>query len=100
VRDTAHTFTAHGARSRDFMVTSISPEIHRIHGVQLARSLDTLYRFPPLLLRAFALSVAFPHADSYAQADGLQSLGRCGTGLPCLLSTVLPLPVRLSRVRL
>src|SRR5436309_11048880 len=69
------TFTAHGARSRDFMVTSISPEIHHIHGVQLAHSLDILYRFPTLLLRAFALYVAFPHADYYAQADCLQSLG-------------------------
>ena len=62
------TFTAHGARSRDFMVTSISPEIHRIHGVQLARSLDTLYRFPPLLLRALP-KPRCRHLDSATKPD-------------------------------
>jgi len=63
VRDTAHAFTAHGSRNREFMVTSISPGFHRVHGVQLARSLSTMYRFPTLFLRAFAMYVAFPHAD-------------------------------------
>ncbi len=42
--------------------------------------------------------VAFPHADYYAQSDCLQGLERFGTGLPCLLSTVLGIPCRLSRV--
>src|SRR2546423_14069925 len=45
-------FTAHGSRNREFMVTSISSGFHRVHGVQLARSLSTLYRFPTLFLRA------------------------------------------------
>src|SRR6185295_15714355 len=98
VRYTAHTFIAHGSRDREFMVTSISSGLHRVHGVQLARSLSTLSRFPTLFLRAFAMYVAFPHADYYAQSDCLQGLGRFGAGLPCLLSTVLCIPCRLSRV--
>ena len=48
--------------------------------------------------RSFAMYVAFPHADYYAQSDCLQGLGRFGAGLPCLLSTVLRIPFRLSRV--
>jgi len=42
--------------------------------------------------------VAFPHADYYALSDCLEGLGRFGAGLPCLLSTVLCIPCRLSRV--
>ena len=57
-----------------------------------------LYRFPTLSLRAFAMYVAFPHSDYYAQSDCLQGLGDFGTGLPCLLSTLLHIPFRLSRV--
>jgi hypothetical protein len=91
-------FTAHGSRHRDLMVTSITSGFHRVHGVQLARSLSTVYRFPPLFLRAFAMYVAFPHADSYAPSACLQGLGRFGAGLPCLLSPVLGIPGRLSRV--
>ena len=67
------------------MVTSISSGFHRVHGVQLARSLSSLYRFPTLSLRAFAMYVAFPHSDYYAPSDCLQGLGHFGTGLPCLL---------------
>jgi hypothetical protein len=44
-----------------------------------------LYRFPTLSLRAFAMYVAFPHADYYAPSDCLQGLGHFGAGLPCLL---------------
>ena len=91
-------FTAHGSRNREFMVTSISSGFHRVHGVQLARSLSTVYRFPTLFLRAFAMYVAFPHSDYSAQSDRLQGLGRFGAGLPCLLSTALCIPCRLSRV--
>src|SRR6266851_4036467 len=87
-------FTAQGSRNRDFMVTSISSGFRRVHGVQLARSLSTLYRFPTLFLRAFAMYVAFPHADYYALSDCLEGLGRFGAGLPCLLSTVLCIPCR------
>ena len=64
VRTEHAAFTAHGSRHREFMVTSISSGFHRVHGVQLARSLSTVYRFPTLFLRAFAMYVAFPHADS------------------------------------
>ena len=42
--------------------------------------------------------VAFPHSDYYAQSDYPQGFGRFGAGLPCLLSTVLCIPCRLSRV--
>ena len=59
-----------------------------------------LYRFPTLSLGAFALHVAFPHSDYYAPSDCLQGLGDFGAGLPCLLSTLLHIPVRLSRVQL
>src|SRR6266496_1319329 len=81
------------------MVTSISPGFHQVHGVQLARSLGNLYRFPTLSLRAFAMHVAFPHSDYYAPSDCLEGLGAFGAGLPCLLSTLLHIPFRLSRVR-
>jgi hypothetical protein len=98
VRTEYAAFTAHGSRNREFMVTSISSGFHRVHGVQLARSLSTVYRFPTLFLRAFAMYVAFPHADYYAQSDCPQGFGRFSAGLPCLLSTVLCIPCRLSRV--
>src|SRR3989449_340350 len=49
--------------------------------------------------RSFAMYVAFPHADSSAPSDCLQGLGAFGAGLPCLLSTLLDIPCRLSRVR-
>jgi hypothetical protein len=58
-----------------------------------------LYRFPPLSLRAFAMPVAFPHSDSSAPSDCLQGLGAFGAGLPCLRSTLLHIPCRLSRGR-
>jgi len=45
-----------------------------------------LYRFPTLSLRAFAMHVAFPHSDYYAQSDCLQGLGDFGAGLPYLSS--------------
>ena len=45
------------------------------------------------------MHVAFPHSDYYAQSDCLQGLGDFGAGLPCLLSTLLHIPCRLSRVR-
>jgi len=80
------------------MVTSISPGFHQVHGGQLARSLGSLYRFPTLSLRAFAMHVAFPHSDYYAPSDCLQGLGDVSAGLPCLLSTLLYIPFRLSRV--
>jgi hypothetical protein len=85
VRTVRATFTAHGSRDRDCMVTAISSGFHRVHGVQLTRSLSSLYRFPPLSLWAFALYVAFPHADYSAQSDCLQGLGHFGTSLPSLL---------------
>ena len=99
VRTVRATFIAHGSRDREFMVTSISSGLHRVHGVQLARSLRTLYCFPTLSLRAFALYVAFPHADYYAQSDCLSGLGVLSGISSFLLSTLLGIPCRLSRVR-
>jgi hypothetical protein len=58
-----------------------------------------LSRFPPLSLRAFAMPVVFPHSDSSAPSDCLEGLGAFSAGLPCLLSTLLAIPCRLSRVR-
>src|SRR5881296_949081 len=61
-------FTAHGSRNREFMVTSISSGFHRVHGVQLARSLSTLYRFPTLFLRALP-KPRCRHLDSATKPD-------------------------------
>ena len=41
---------------------------------------------------------AFPRSDYYAQFDCLEGLGGFGSGLPSLLSTLLHIPCRLSRV--
>ena len=57
-----------------------------------------LYCFPTLSLRPFAMYVAFLRSDYYGQFDCLQGLGAFGTGLPCLLPTLLPIPCKLSRV--
>ena len=43
--------------------------------------------------------VAFLHADYYAQSDCLQGLGVSLGIFPFLLSTLLRIPFRLSRVR-
>ena len=69
-----------------------------MHGVQLARSLSH-WRSSTLSLRAFAMYGAFLHSDSSALSDCLQGLG-VSLGLsPFLLSTLLRIPFRLSRVR-
>ena len=57
-----------------------------------------LYCFPTLTLRPFAMYVAFLRSDYYGPFDCLQGLGAFGTGLPCLLPTLLRIPCRLSRV--
>src|SRR5262249_41223872 len=49
--------------------------------------------------RSFALYVAFPHADYYAQSDCLSGLGVLSGISSFLLSTLLGIPCRLSRVR-
>src|SRR6266481_1884882 len=67
-------------------------------GVSLRVRWVPLYHFPPLSLRAFAMCAVFPCSDYYAQFDCLQGLGDFGTGLPCLLPTLLAIPCRLSRV--
>jgi len=54
--------------------------------------------FPPLSLRAFAMYVAFLHSDYYAPSDCLEGLGVFVGISPCLLSTLLHIPCRLSRV--
>ena len=94
VRLSPHTAHERGT----FMVTSISPGFHHVHGVQLARSLGSLSRFPTLSLRAFAMHVAFPHSDYYAPSDCLQGLGVSLGISSLLLSTLLRIPFRLSRV--
>ena len=66
-------FTAHGSRNREFMVTSISSGFHRVHDVQLARSLSTLYRFPTLFLRALP-KPGCRHPDSATKPDVKLSL--------------------------
>jgi len=48
--------------------------------------------------RSFAMYAVFPHSDYYALFDCLQGLGAFGAGLPCLLPTLLPIPLMLSRV--
>jgi len=58
-----------------------------------------LYCFPTLSLRPFAVYVAFLRSDYYDLFDCLQGLGAFGTGLPCLLPTLLAIPCRLSRVQ-
>src|SRR5262249_60531940 len=55
--------------------------------------------FPALSPMAFAICVAFLHSAYYALFDCLQVLGAFGAGLPCLLPTLLIIPVRLSRVQ-
>ena len=57
-----------------------------------------LYCFPTLSLRPCAMYVAFLRSDYYGPFDCLQGLGAFGTGLPCLLPTLLRIPCRLSRV--
>src|SRR5215471_3059840 len=59
-----------------------------------------LYCFPTRSLRPFAVYVAFLRSDYYGLFDCLEGLGDFGTGLPCLLPTLLHIPVRLSRVPL
>src|SRR5437016_5962576 len=56
------------------------------------------YCCPTLSLRPFAMYVAFLRSDSSGPFDCLQGLGAFGTGLPCLLPTLLRIPCRLSRV--
>jgi len=51
---------------------------------------------PSVLVLAYP---AFLGSDYYAPFDCLQGLGVFGAGLPCLLPTLLVIPVRLSRVQ-
>src|SRR6266446_2206469 len=100
VRPVRETFTSYGSRERG--VYRKLPFRH-LHGTFPVVSLRVrwvpLYHFPPLSLRAFAMCAVFPCSDSYAQFDCLQGLGDFGTGLPCLLPTLLAIPCRLSRVQ-
>jgi hypothetical protein len=100
VRPVRETFASYGSRERD--VYRKRP-LRQLHGTFTVVSLRIRwvpwYRFPPLSLRPFAMYVAFLRSDSYGLFDCLQGLGDCGTGLPCLLPTLLASPVRLSRVQ-
>src|SRR5216683_3770593 len=100
VRPVRETFASYGSRERDSMgnVHFASSTEHSPWTALRVRWVP-LYRFPTLSLRAFAMYAVFPRSDYYAQFDCLQGLGDFGTGLPCLLSTLLHIPFRLSRVQ-
>src|SRR5713101_2914912 len=99
VRPVRETFASYGSRERD--VYRKLP-FRQLHGTFTVVSLRVrwlpLYRFPTLSLRAFAMCAVFPCSDYYAQFDCLQGLGDFGTGLPCLLPTLLHILCWLSRV--
>jgi len=100
VRPVRETFASYGSRQRD-----ITRKVHfansTVHSPWTALRVRwvPLYCFSTLSLRAFAMYAAFPHSDYYALFDCLQGLGAFGAGLPCLLPTLLAIPVRLSRVQ-
>jgi hypothetical protein len=100
VRPVRETFASYGSRARD--VYRKLP-FRQLHGTFTVVSLRVrwvpLYRFPTLSLRPFAMYVAFLRSDYYGLFDCLQGLGDFGAGLPCLLPTLLAIPVRLSRVQ-
>src|SRR5262245_6643744 len=100
VRPVRETFTSYGSRQRDIMgkVHFASSTVHSPWTALRVRWVP-LYCFPTRSLRAFAMYAAFPHADYYALFDCLQGLGAFGAGLPCLLPTLLIIPVRLPRVQ-
>jgi hypothetical protein len=100
VRPVRETFASYGSREREIMgkvhfASSTEPSPWTALRVRWV----PLYCFPTLSLRPFALYVAFLRSDYYAPFDCLQGLGAFGTGLPCLLPTLLPIPFRLSRVQ-
>ena len=100
VRTVLAAFIAHGSRHRGILrVTCISSGVHRVHGVQLARSLSNL-RSPTLSLGAFAMYGAFLHSDYYAPSVCLAGPWTFRHGSPLPTSTVLLIPFRLSRVRI
>ena len=100
VRPVRETFASYGSRERG--VYRKLP-FRQLHGTFTVVSLRVrwvpLYHFLTLSLRAFAMCAVFPCSDYYAQFDCLQGLGDFGTGLPCLLPTLLAIPCRLSRVQ-
>ena len=99
VRPVRETFASYGSRQRDLMgkVHFASSTVHSPWTALRVRWVS-LYCFPTLSLRPFAMYVAFLRSDYYGLFDCLQGLGDFGTGLPCLLSTLLNIPFRLSRV--
>jgi len=100
VRPVRETFTSYGSRERGVYRKLPFRQLHgTFPGVSLRVRWVPLYHFPPLSLRAFAMCAVFPCSDYYAQFDCLQGLGDFGTGLPCLLPTLLAIPFRLSRVQ-
>jgi hypothetical protein len=100
VRPVRETFASYGSRERG--VYRKLP-FRQLHGTFTVVSLRIrwlpLYHFPTLSLRAFAMCAVFPCSDYSAPFDCLQGLGDFGTGLPCLLPTLLTIPFRLSRVQ-
>src|SRR5262245_2899922 len=100
VRPVRETFASYGSRERDIMgkVHFASSTVHSPWTALRVRWVP-LYCFPPLSLRPFAMYVAFLRSDYYGLFDCLEGLGAFGTGLPCLLPTLLHIPCRLSRVQ-
>src|SRR5262249_51047120 len=98
VRDTAHTFTSYGSRARDMMgkvhfASSTEPSPWTALRVRWV----PLYCFPTLPLRPFAMYVAFLRSDYYGLLTAWRAL-EFRWALACLLSTLLHIPSRLSRV--
>ena len=100
VRPVRETFASYGSRERDIKgnVHFASSTEHSPWTALRVRWVP-LYCFPTLSLRPFAMYVAFLRSDYYGPFDCLQGLGDFGTGLPCLLPTLLHIPCRLSRVQ-
>src|SRR6516164_4491653 len=100
MRSMAHTFASYGSRARDITgkVHVASSTVHSPWTALRVRWVP-VYCCPTLSLRAFAMCAVFPHSDYYALFDCLQGLGAFGAGLPCLLPTLLVIPIRLSRVQ-
>src|SRR5882724_5473513 len=60
VRDTAHTFTAHGSRKRDIYRKFLVRQLHGVHHGQLAHSLTTSIIFPYPLPKGLRHVRGFP----------------------------------------
>ena len=98
VRDTAHTFASYGSRERDIYRKLPFRQLHGIHRGQLARSLVTFVPFPHPLPKGLRHVRCFP-ALRLLCPIWLPAGPRSFVWVsPLLLSTLLNIPCRLSRV--